>query len=165
MSILPHKLSAIAINKLYLFIGWLDPAYLPIIDSLICFLTMFAKLPNYALYSDHRLNDQTVGLDNATFLLLVIIFSCFCFFMVVWGWGLDWFFLVWGFQLMGFGACGVGILGFIGWGSLYIHNGIWCWWHSWPVKLMKVWGPLTNIYIKVAFNALNLVTISFKVSS
>ena len=45
--------------------------------------------------------------------------------MVVLGFGfgvLDWVFGVRGFQLMGFWACGVGRLGFLGWGSLYKHK-------------------------------------------
>ena len=49
------------------------------------------------------------------------IFSYFCSFMVVWGlgfwgWGLILGFWGWGFQLMGFGACGVGPSGFFGFG-------------------------------------------------
>ena len=51
--------------------------------------------------------------------LLFKIFSCFCSFMVVWclgcwGWGPILGFWGWGFQLMGFGACGVGPSGFLG---------------------------------------------------
>ena len=39
---------------------------------------------------------------------------------MVWGLG----FCGWGFQLMGFGACGVGLSGVFGRGSLYKHKGI-----------------------------------------
>ena len=52
-------------------------------------------------------------------------FSYCCSFMVVWGFGfgvLDFVFGVRGFQLMGFRACGVGRMGFLGWGSLYKHK-------------------------------------------
>ena len=38
-----------------------------------------------------------------------------------WGWGLILGFLGWGFQLMGFGACGVEPSGFFGYGALYIN--------------------------------------------
>ena len=48
--------------------------------------------------------------------LFFIIFSYFGSFMVVWGWGLILSFWGWGFQLMGFGACGVGPSGFFGLG-------------------------------------------------
>ena len=53
--------------------------------------------------------------------LFFIIFSYYCSFMVVWGlgfggWGLILGFWGWGFQLMGFGACGVGPSGFLGFG-------------------------------------------------
>ena len=53
--------------------------------------------------------------------LFLIIFSYFGSFMMVWGlgfwgWGLILGFLGWGFQLMGFGACGVGPSGFFGLG-------------------------------------------------
>ena len=34
---------------------------------------------------------------------------------------LDWFLFGWGFQLMGVGACGVGLSGFFGVGALYIN--------------------------------------------
>ena len=49
-----------------------------------------------------------------------------------WGWCLIFGFWGWGFQLIGFGACGVGPSGFfLGWGSLYKHKKItlgkkWC---------------------------------------
>ena len=44
----------------------------------------------------------------------------------IWDGVLDWFFLRTDFHLMGFGACGVvwGLLGFMGWGSLYEHKRI-----------------------------------------
>ena len=53
--------------------------------------------------------------------LFFIIFSYFGSFMVVWGlgfwgWGLILGIWGWGFQLMGFGACGVGPSGFFGLG-------------------------------------------------
>ena len=41
-----------------------------------------------------------------------------CFF---WGLGLGLGFWGWSFQLMGFGACGVGPSGFVGVGALYIN--------------------------------------------
>ena len=46
------------------------------------------------------------------------IFSYFCSFMVVWGFGVGVLlsFWGWGFHLMGFGACGVGPSGFFGFG-------------------------------------------------
>ena len=45
--------------------------------------------------------------------------------MVVWGWGVGLGFCGWGFQLMGFGVCGVGPSVFLGgWGSLYKHRRI-----------------------------------------
>ena len=48
-----------------------------------------------------------------------------------WGWVLILGFSGWGFQLMGFGACGVGPSGFLGLGSPYKHKRInlgkkWC---------------------------------------
>ena len=51
--------------------------------------------------------------------ILYNFFSYFGSFMVVWGlgfwvWGLILGFWGWGFQLMGFGACGVGPSGFFG---------------------------------------------------
>ena len=58
--------------------------------------------------------------------LFFTIFSYFGSFMVVWGlgfwgWGLILGFWGWGFQLMGFGACGVGPSGFFWVGALYIN--------------------------------------------
>ena len=55
--------------------------------------------------------------------LFFIIFPHFCSFMVVWGlgfWGcdLELGFYGWGFQLMGFGECGVGPSWFFGVGAI-----------------------------------------------
>ena len=54
------------------------------------------------------------------FFLLLLIYGGLGF----WGWGLILGFWGWGFQLMGFGACGVGLSGFFGLGSLYKHKRI-----------------------------------------
>ena len=55
--------------------------------------------------------------------LSFMIFSYFGSFMVFWGWGLILGFWDWGFQLMGFGACGMGPSGFFWVGALYINLG------------------------------------------
>ena len=55
------------------------------------------------------------------------VFSYFCSFMLVWGLrflGLRLGFRGLGFELMGFATCGMGLLGFFGWGSLYKHKRI-----------------------------------------
>ena len=57
---------------------------------------------------------------------ILYTFSHFCSFMVVCGlgflgWVLELGFWGWGFQLMGFGACGVGPSGFFGVGALCIN--------------------------------------------
>ena len=60
------------------------------------------------------------GRKNATFIFLrVILYNFFLFLLIYgglgfWGWGLILGFWGWGFQLMGFGARGVGPSGFFG---------------------------------------------------
>ena len=73
-----------------------------------------------------------MGLAGCNFFpgLFFILFSHFCSFMAVWGlgfWGcgLGLGFWAWGFQLIGFGPCGVGpSVVLSGRGSLYKHRGI-----------------------------------------
>ena len=59
----------------------------------------------------------------------VILHNSFLFLFIYgglwfWGWGLRLGFQGWGCQLMGFGACGVGLMGVSGWSSLYKHKRI-----------------------------------------
>ena len=67
----------------------------------------------------------TACLRNAIFFPRVILYNFFLL-LVIFGlgfWGLGFILGIrgWEFQLMWFGACGVGTSGFLGWGSLYIH--------------------------------------------
>ena len=54
------------------------------------------------------------------FFLILLIYGGLGF----WGWGLILGFWGWGFQLMGFGACGVGLSWFYRDGALYTHRRI-----------------------------------------
>ena len=69
------------------------------------------------------INSHISGLDvnAAIFFPRVILYNFFLFWRIYgglgfWGWGLILGFWGWGFQLLGFGACGVGRSGFFGFG-------------------------------------------------
>ena len=66
-----------------------------------------------------RLEERYILFPGLFFMTFYYFYSL----MVGWSWGLRLGFLGWGFQLIGFGACGVGPTGFFGWGlsSLYIN--------------------------------------------
>ena len=75
---------------------------------------------NLLPFPSHRLT----GLMVAIFFPRVILYNFFLFLLIYGGlgfWGLILGFWGWGFQLMWFGACGVGPSGFFQVGALYIN--------------------------------------------
>ena len=88
-------------------------------------------VPDIAKYTLLR-QDRLIGQSSHTLLLTlyfvprVILYNFFSFWLIYeglgfWGWGPILGFLGWAFQLMGFGACGVGLSGFFWGGALYIN--------------------------------------------
>ena len=74
--------------------------------------------PNHTIFIAQSFGEC---IKTAIFFPRVILYNFFLFWLIFgglgfWGWGLILGFWGWDFQLMGFGACGVGLSGFFGLG-------------------------------------------------